>query len=104
VVRNLGAGGRRQEAVGPVVATQGGPTGVAVDDTGSVWVLNQFEGTLVRSGPARIKDDVEVGVGANDLAVGEGGVRVTKRSRTLIAAHRSGVDRPTQPDVGWQSL
>jgi streptogramin lyase len=75
------------KAVGPVVATQGGPTGIAVDVSGSIWVLNRFEGTVVRFDPdrVRIEDDVEVGVGANDMAAGEGGVWVTNEvERSLL--------------------
>lgn len=83
--------------MGPVAATQGSPTGIAVDAFGSIWVLNQFEGTVVRLDPVRVRieDEVEVGVGAKDLAAGEGGVWVTNEvERSLLRIDPESIGPP----------
>lgn len=75
-------------SVGPTVSTQGGPTNVAVDADGTIWVLNQFpEGTLVwiDASGSTLADKQDVGAGTNDMAVGEGAVWLTNEvDQTLL--------------------
>jgi YVTN family beta-propeller protein len=83
-----------EDKIGPSVATQGGPSGVAIDDSGRLWVVNQFEGTVVRIDPDRVRidDSVDVGVGATAIAAGEGAVWVvTEVEPALIRIdHKTG--------------
>jgi class 3 adenylate cyclase/streptogramin lyase len=73
--------------VGPTLSTQGSPTGVVVDEDGTVWVLNQFQATVVRIDPLRavVQDSIGLGSGTKDIAVGEGAIWVTNEGeRALI--------------------
>lgn len=75
------------ETIGPIVATLGGPAGVAVDEAGSVWVLNQFEGTAISFDPRQVdvEGNAQVGAGAKNIAAGEGAVWVTNETNgTLV--------------------
>ncbi|MQB01372.1 MAG: hypothetical protein GEU78_13950 [Actinobacteria bacterium] len=66
------------ERLGPAIATQGAPSDIAMEDSGRLWVTNQFEGTVVTfdSDPLRLEDSVSVGAGATGIAIGEGAIWV----------------------------
>lgn len=83
--------------IGPTVAARGGAVDVAVDEAGSVWVLNQFEGKAISfdSAAVSVEGDTQVGVGARDIAVGEGALWVTNEvAGTLVR-----IDPDTGGDV-----
>jgi class 3 adenylate cyclase/streptogramin lyase len=66
------------------VSTGGGPGVVEVDES-HVWVLNNFEATVVKFSPDLLEQDsVTLEAGSNDLAVGEGFVWVTNSTAETV--------------------
>jgi streptogramin lyase len=71
------------------VSTGGHPAELALEEDGDVWVLNGFEGTVIRIDPSDLVADqpIQLPIGTRDLAVGSGAVWVTNaddRSLTRI--------------------
>jgi YVTN family beta-propeller protein len=68
------------------VSTGGHPAAIGIDEAGSVWVLNAFEGVVVRIDPRRmvVEETIDLPIGTRDLAVGVGAVWVTNANRGTL--------------------